>query len=174
MGDDEPRPALVAELRCAEATSTATGIPSPMTSRYPTLEPLRTGMLGVGDGHEMYWEESGDPAGKAAVLLHGGPGSGSAPWQRGLFDPSRYRIVLFDQRNCGRSTPHASEPDVDLSTNTTHHLLDDIERLRTHLGVDTWLVAGGSWGSLLALAYAERHPVRVSELIVWEIGRAHV
>src|SRR5262245_3243915 len=141
-----------------------------MTRRYPLVEPYRTGMLDVGDGHRMYWEESGDPAGKPAVLLHGGPGSGSAPWQRGLFDPSRYRIVLFDQRNSGRSTPHASDPDVDLSTNTTDHLLDDIERLRNHLGVDTWLVAGGSWGSLLALAYAERHPARVSELIVWGVA----
>ena len=134
------------------------------------VEPFRTGMLDVGDGHTMYWEESGDPAGKAAVLLHGGPGSGSAPWQRGLFDPSAYRIVLFDQRNCGRSTPHASQPNVDLSANTTDHLLADIEQLRIHLGVDTWLVAGGSWGSLLALAYAERNPNRVSELIVWGVA----
>jgi proline iminopeptidase len=127
-------------------------------------------MLDVGDGHEMYWEESGNREGKAAVLLHGGPGSGSAPWQRGLFDPSSYRIVLFDQRGCGRSTPHASEQDVDMSANTTHHLLADIERLRTHLGIDSWLVAGGSWGSLLALAYAERHPARVSELVVWAVA----
>src|SRR6478672_2362105 len=134
------------------------------------VEPFRTGMLDVGDGHTMYWEESGDPAGKPAVLLHGGPGSGSAPWQRGLFDPSAYRIVLFDQRNCGRSTPHASQPNVDLSANTTDHLLADIEQLRTHLGVDTWLVAAGSWGSLLALAYAERNPTRVSELIVWGVA----
>jgi len=141
-----------------------------MTRRYPAMEPYRTGMLDVGDGHEIYWEESGDPAGKAAVLVHGGPGSGSAPWQRGLFDPSRYRIILFDQRNCGRSSPHASEPDVDLSTNTTDDLHEDIERLRTHVGVDRWLVAGGSWGSLLALAYAERHPARVSELIVWGVA----
>jgi proline iminopeptidase len=127
-------------------------------------------MLDVGDGHEMYWEESGNPSGKPAVLLHGGPGSGSAPWQRGLFDPTAYRVVLFDQRNCGRSTPHASEPNVDLSANTTHHLLADIEQLRTYLGVDRWLVAGGSWGSLLALAYAESHPERVSELIVWGVA----
>ncbi len=141
-----------------------------MTGRYRGVEPFRTGMLDVGDGHAMYWEQSGDPAGKAAVLLHGGPGSGSAPWQRGLFDPSAYRIVLFDQRNCGRSTPHASQPNVDLSANTTDHLLADIEQLRMHLGVDTWLVAGGSWGSLLALAYAERHPARVSELIVWGVA----
>ena len=141
-----------------------------MTSRYPTVDPFHAGMLDVGDGHKIYWEESGNPIGKAAVLLHGGPGSGSAPWQRGLFDPSAYRVVLFDQRNCGRSTPHASQPNIDLSTNTTRHLLDDIERLRTHLGVERWLVAGGSWGSLLALAYAERHPARVSELIVWGVA----
>jgi proline iminopeptidase len=127
-------------------------------------------MLDVGDGHKMYWEESGNPDGKVAVLLHGGPGSGSAPWQRGLFDPSAYHIVLFDQRNCGRSTPHASEPNVDLSANTTDHLLADIEQLRMHLGVDRWLVAGGSWGSLLALAYTERHPARVSELVVWGVA----
>jgi proline iminopeptidase len=141
-----------------------------MTRRHPTVEPFRTGMLDVGDGHKMYWEESGNPAGKAAVLLHGGPGSGSAAWQRGLFDPGAYRIVLFDQRNCGRSTPHASQPNVDLSANTTDRLLADIEQLRAHLGVDRWLVAGGSWGSLLALAYAERHPARVSELVVWGVA----
>src|SRR5262245_63552932 len=141
-----------------------------MPGRYPTVEPFRTGMLDVGDGHAVYWEESGDPAGKAAVLLHGGPGSGSAPWQRGLFDPNAYRIVLFDQRNCGRSTPHASEPNVDLSANTTDHLLADIERLRTHLGIDTWLVAGGSWGSLLAVEYDVRELGRVSELLVWGTG----
>lgn len=134
------------------------------------IEPFRTGMLDVGDGHRLYWEESGDPTGKAAVVLHGGPGSGCAPWQRRLFDPSAYRIVLFDQRNCGRSTPHASEPDVDLSANTTLHLLEDIERLRSHLGIDRWLVLGGSWGSLLALAYAERHPDRVSELVVFGVA----
>ena len=127
-------------------------------------------MLDVGDGHTMYWEESGDPAGKPAVLLHGEPGSGFAPWQRGLFDPNAYRIVLFDQRNCGRSTPHASQPNVDLMANTTDHLLADIEQLRTHLGVEKWLVAGGSWGSLLALAYAVRNPARVSELIVWGVA----
>ena len=134
------------------------------------IEPFRTGTLDVGDGHRLYWEECGDPIGKAAVVLHGGPGSGCAPWQRRLFDPSAYRIVLFDQRNCGRSTPHASEPDVDLSANTTLHLLEDTERLRSHLGIDRWLVLGGSWGSLLALAYAERHPDRVSELVVFGVA----
>lgn len=138
-----------------------------MTRRYPPLEPLRTGTLDVGDGHRMYWEESGDPAGSPAVVFHGGPGSGSTPRQRRLFDPRVFRIVLFDQRNCGRSTPHASEPEVDLSANTTEYLLGDIERLRAHLGIDRWLVLGGSWGSVLALAYAERHPARVSGLIVW-------
>jgi proline iminopeptidase len=141
-----------------------------VTRRYPPLEPVRTGTLDVGDGHRLYWEESGDPAGSPAVVFHGGPGSGSAARQRRLFDPRAYRIVLFDQRNCGRSTPHASEPEVDLSANTTEHLLGDIERLRAHLGIDRWLVLGGSWGSVLALAYAERHPARVSGLILWGVA----
>src|SRR4249919_2335311 len=106
---------------------------------YPEIEPHDQGLLEVGEGHRLYWEASGNPAGRAALLLHGGPGSGCAPWQRRLFDPERYRIVLFDQRNCARSTPHASEPDVDLTANTTPHLLADIERLRQHLGVERWL-----------------------------------
>ncbi len=141
-----------------------------MSGRYPAIEPSDTGWLDVGDGHVLWWDIAGRPDGKPAVVLHGGPGSGAAAWQRRLFDPHAYRVVLFDQRNCGRSTPHASQPDVDLSTNTTWHLGDDIERLRRHLGIDRWLVAGGSWGSVLALAYAERHPERVTELIVWGVA----
>ncbi len=137
-----------------------------MASLYPELEADASGRLDVGDGHSMYWETCGNPLGKPALVLHGGPGSGCAPWQRQLFDPGRYRVVLFDQRNCGRSTPHASIPDVDLSTNTTHHLLADIEQLRESLAIDRWLVLGGSWGSTLALAYAEAHPVRVTELVL--------
>jgi len=133
---------------------------------YPDIEPYDRGMLEVGDGHRVYWETCGNAAGKPAVVLHGGPGSGCTMGARRYFDPGRYRIVLFDQRGCGRSTPHASGPNADLSANTTGHLLADIEWLRRRLGVDRWLVFGGSWGSTLALAYAERHPDRVSEMVL--------
>jgi proline iminopeptidase len=128
---------------------------------YPPIEPHRTGMLPVSGGHALYFEESGNPAGKPAVFLHGGPGGGTDPKQRRFFDPARYRIVLLDQRGCGQSTPHAS-----LEENTTWHLVSDLEALRTHLGIDRWLVFGGSWGSTLALAYAETHPERVTELVL--------
>ncbi len=138
--------------------------------RYPEIEPFERGLLEVGDSNLVYWEICGDPLGKPAVVLHGGPGSGCRPWHRRLFDPRAYRVVLFDQRGCGRSTPHASEPDVDLSTNTTPNLIADIERLREHLGIDRWLVWGGSWGSVLALAYSEQHPERVSEMILWGVA----
>jgi proline iminopeptidase len=138
-------------------------------SLYPGIEPDDQGILEVGDGNRVYWEVSGNPAGKPAVVLHGGPGSGATPGWRRLFDPARYRIVLFDQRGCGRSTPHASEPVIDLSTNTTHHLVADIERLRDFLGISEWLVLGGSWGSTLGLAYAERHPSRVSALVLFSV-----
>ena len=137
---------------------------------YPHTDPYDHGMLDVGDGHRLYWEIAGNPEGKAAVCLHGGPGSGATAGARRFFDPERYRVVLFDQRNCGRSTPHASEPDVDLSTNDTDHLVADIERLREHLGIDRWLVRGPSWGSVLALAYAQRHPERVTEVILLGLG----
>jgi proline iminopeptidase len=137
-----------------------------MREFYPEIEPYDTGMLDVGDGQTIYWEASGNPNGKPAVYLHGGPGGASSPNQRRVFDPEKYRIILFDQRGCGRSTPHASEPDADLSTNTTWHLVADIEALREHLSIDRWLVCGGSWGSTLALAYAEKHSDRVTELIL--------
>ena len=137
-----------------------------MRDLYPEIEPYETGMLDVGDGQLIHYEISGNPDGKPAVYLHGGPGAGSNPQQRRVFDPARYRIVLFDQRGCGRSTPHASEPDADLTAITTWHLVADIEALRGHLGIDTWLVCGGSWGSALALAYAEKHPDRVTELVL--------
>ncbi len=140
-----------------------------MTDSYPDIEPYASGMLAVGDGNLVYWETCGDPRGKPAVVFHGGPGSGCAPWFRRLFDPSVYRVVLFDQRGCGRSTPHASAPQVDLATNTTAHLISDAELLREHLGVERWLVLGGSWGSTLALAYAETHPDRVAELVLFGI-----
>ncbi len=133
---------------------------------YPALEPYEHGMLPVGDGHEIYWEACGNPAGKPVVFLHGGPGGGCTPDHRRYFDPAKYRIVLFDQRGCGRSTPHASTPDADLATNTTWHLVADIERLRERLGIERWQVFGGSWGSTLALAYAETHPARVTELVL--------
>ncbi|MBG6059425.1 proline iminopeptidase [Cryobacterium sp. MP_M5] len=137
-----------------------------MRTFYPEIEPYETGMLEVGDGQAIYWEASGNPDGKPAVYLHGGPGGGSSAKQRRVFDPEKYRIVLFDQRGCGQSTPHASEADADLATNTTWHLVADIEKLREHLGIDRWLVCGGSWGSSLALAYAETHPDRVTELVL--------
>lgn len=137
-----------------------------MSQRFPDIEPYDTGMLDVGDGHRIYWEVSGNPDGKAAVVLHGGPGAGSRPGRRRSFDPDRYRIIQFDQRNCGRSTPAATDPMVDLSTNTTHHLIADMERLREHLGVDRWLVWGASWGVTLGLAYAQRFPARVTELVL--------
>lgn len=136
---------------------------------YPSIEPHDSGMLEVGAVDSIYWEVCGNPGGKPAVVLHGGPGSGCAGWQRRLFDPERYRTVLFDQRNCGRSRPHASDADVDLSENITAKLIEDIERLRQHLGVEHWLVLGGSWGSTLALAYAETYPERVSELVLFGV-----
>ncbi|MFD1152652.1 prolyl aminopeptidase [Saccharothrix hoggarensis] len=132
---------------------------------YPEIEPYDHGMLDVGDGHLLYWEVCGNPDGKPAVVLHGGPGSGCTPRVRRYFDPEAYRVVLFDQRGCGRSTPHAGAPAVDLSTNTTDHLVDDLERLREFLGIDRWLVFAASWGSVLGLVYAERFPHRVSEMV---------
>ncbi len=128
---------------------------------YPPIEPYASGMLDVGDGHRIYWERIGTPGAKPAVFLHGGPGAGCSAHHRQLFDPKLYDVLLFDQRGCGRSTPHA-----ELEANTTWHLVADIERLREMAGVEEWLVFGGSWGSTLALAYAEKHPERVSELIV--------
>jgi proline iminopeptidase len=128
---------------------------------YPEIEPYRRGRLAVSQLHELYFEESGNPEGKPVVFLHGGPGGGTEPKQRRFFDPARYRIVLFDQRGCGRSLPFAS-----LEENTTWHLVSDIERLREHLGIQRWQVFGGSWGSTLALAYAQTHPERVAELVL--------
>lgn len=126
-------------------------------------------MLEVGEGNRLYWEICGNPRGKPAVVLHGGPGSGVSPGWRRYFDPERYRVVLFDQRGCGRSTPNVGDPEVGLVANTTHHLLADIEALRAHLGIRRWLVLGGSWGSTLGLAYAEKCPERVSELVLFSV-----
>jgi proline iminopeptidase len=133
---------------------------------YPAIEPYQTGLLDAGDENVLYWETCGNPSGKPALVLHGGPGSGCSPWFRRLFDPAAYRIVLFDQRNCGRSRPHASDPATELSSNTTQHLVRDIEVLGESLRIEQWLVAGGSWGSVLGLAYAESHPQRVSEMVL--------
>ena len=123
-------------------------------------------MLDVGEGHQVYWEAVGDPAGTPAVWLHGGPGSGSAAGSRQVFDPAAYRAVLFDQRGCGRSRPLADGSTADLSTNTTQHLLRDVEQLRENLRIDRWVVAGASWGVTLALAYAQRHPDRVTAMVL--------
>jgi proline iminopeptidase len=128
---------------------------------YPAIRPYRTGFLRVSDFHEIYFEESGNPKGQPVVFLHGGPGGGTDGKMRRFFDPKRYRIVLFDQRGCGKSRPHAS-----LVDNTTWHLVEDIDLLRKHLGIERWVVFGGSWGSTLALAYAETHPDDVSALIL--------
>jgi proline iminopeptidase len=131
------------------------------TEIYPEIEPHRSGYLRLDDRHQMYWEESGNPAGVPVVFLHGGPGAGASPAHRRFFDPAHYRIVIFDQRGAGRSRPHG-----ELTDNTTPHLIADMERLREHLGVARWIVFGGSWGSTLALAYAEAHPGRCMALVL--------
>jgi proline iminopeptidase len=128
---------------------------------YPEIEPYDAGKLRVSALHEIYYEQCGNPKGKPVVFLHGGPGGGIEPRHRRFFDPDAYRIVLFDQRGCGRSTPYAS-----LVDNTTWHLVADMEALRERLGIDRWQVFGGSWGSTLALAYAQKHPERTSELVL--------
>jgi proline iminopeptidase len=161
----QTRPAAAARRRPAGATA--------RRELYPAIRPHRSGRLRVSPVHELYFEESGNRRGKPVVFLHGGPGGGTDPKMRRFFDPKRYRIVLFDQRGCGKSTPHAS-----LVDNTTWHLVEDIEALRSHLDIERWQVFGGSWGSTLALAYAETYPERVTELVLrgifmlrrWELG----
>lgn len=140
-----------------------------MAVLYPEIEPHDHGLLNVDDGNLIYWEVCGNPEGKPVVVLHGGPGSGCSIGMRRYFDPAVYRIVLFDQRNCGRSKPHASDLDTDLSVNTTEHLLADMEALRQHFNIEKWMLFGGSWGTTLGLAYAERHPNRVSEIVLFGI-----
>jgi proline iminopeptidase len=137
-----------------------------MTDRFPLVEPYDSGLLDVGDGHRIYWEACGNPAGTPAVYLHGGPGSGASPGQRRYFDPDAYRVVLFDQRGAGRSRPSARQPDADLNANTTGHLISDIEALRELHGIERWVVLGISWGTTLGLAYAQAHPERVSALVL--------
>ena len=138
---------------------------SGMRTLYPEIEPHIRGHLDVGDGQHLSYEVSGNPDGKPVVFLHGGPGGATAPKNRCAFDPAAYRIVLFDQRGCGLSTPHVADG-ADLSVNTTQHLISDIEALRGHLGIERWQVFGGSWGSTLSLAYAQEHPHRVTELVL--------
>ena len=128
---------------------------------YPPIQPYQKGFLAVGEGHNLYWEVSGNADGPAVVFLHGGPGAGTQPLFRRFFDPAKWRIVLFDQRGCGQSTPAAS-----LQANTTWDLVSDMEHLRRHLGIAQWLLFGGSWGSTLALAYGETHPQRVLGFIL--------
>ena len=142
-------------------TNVDTEIRQELAQLYPAIEPFKSGMLDVGDGHQVYWELCGNPSGKPAVFLHGGPGSGCNPDHRRLFNPNNYCVLLFDQRGCGRSTPHAS-----LEANTTWHLVSDMEKLRSLVGAQSWLVFGGSWGSTLALAYAQMYPQRVRELVL--------
>jgi proline iminopeptidase len=143
-----------------------------MIDYFRIAEPFESGMLDVGDGQHLYFEVRGNPNGKPAVVLHGGPGQGSHPAMTRGFDPQLYKIILFDQRGCGRSLPHASAPDTKMDLNTTWHLIRDMETLRDHLKVDRWLICGASWGSALALAYAIKFPERVTELVLMAIFTA--
>lgn len=143
-----------------------------MPDLYPLVEPYDHGMLDVSEANQLYWETSGSPDGTPAIWLHGGPGSGASVNSRRNFDPAAYRAVLFDQRGCGRSRPLADDPDVDLSSNTTAHLIDDIERLREHLGITRWVVVGVSWGVTLGIAYAQRHPDSVRAMVLAAVTSA--
>ncbi|WP_280339050.1 prolyl aminopeptidase [Nocardia neocaledoniensis] len=136
-------------------------MPIPISAPDPYLD----GSLEVGDGNRVYWCAGGNPAGRPVLVVHGGPGSGSSPRQRKAFDPNVFRIVQFDQRGCGRSIPSAADPATNMAVNTTEHLIADMEQLRTHLGIDRWLLYGGSWGSTLILAYAQRFPERVTGIV---------
>ena len=161
-GKSKPRVARAAPSRSQKSPFTPKKAPAQkLRELYPPIKPYNSGFLAVTDGHEIYYEECGNPRGKPAVFLHGGPGGGTDAKMRRFFDPKRYRIVLFDQRGSGKSRPHAS-----LDHNTTWDLVADTERVREHLGIEQWLVFGGSWGSTLALAYAETHAERVTELIL--------
>lgn len=137
-----------------------------MDELFPPIDPYEEGMLDVGDGNLVHWEVCGSPDGKLAIVVHGGPVSGCVAGARRYFDPDRYRVVLFDQRGCGGSRPHASGPLTDMRHNTTQHLIADMEQLHEHLGIDRWLLYDGSWGSTLILAYAETYPERVSEIVI--------
>src|SRR6056300_814424 len=132
-----------------------------MRTLYPEISTCHSEQLDVGDGHSLYLELSGNPNGEPILFIHGGPGGGCSPEHRRFFNPELYKIILFDQRGCGRSTPHGS-----LEHNTTDYLIDDIEKIRIHLGIDKWALFGGSWGSTLSLAYAQTHPERVNALFL--------
>ncbi len=149
------------ELRTSSGQVTGGAGPRERIGLYPPIEPYARGLLDVGDGHEIYFEESGNRRGQPVLIVHGGPGGGSNPTMRRFHNPARYRIILADQRGCGRSLPNAS-----LDANTTWHLVGDMERLRVHLGISRWQIVGGSWGSTLALAYAQAHPSRVTALLL--------
>ncbi|MFI5714761.1 prolyl aminopeptidase [Nocardia sp. NPDC051750] len=140
--------------------------PSQSPRPFPAIDPHESGLLDVGDGNRIYWETSGNPHGRPALVVHGGPGGGGQRGARRTFDPEAFRIVLFDQRGCGESRPHAADPSVEMAHNTTEHLLADMELLREHLGIERWLLYGGSWGSTLILAYAQRHPERVAGIVL--------
>ncbi|MFI6348349.1 prolyl aminopeptidase [Streptomyces sp. NPDC050560] len=137
-----------------------------MVDLYPPTSPYDSGYLDTGDGNRIYYEQLGNPEGKPALQVHGGPGGGATRRPTRAWDPAAYRVVRYDQRGCGRSTPHAAEPATDMSLITTQHLIDDIERLREHLGIEKWLLNGASWGSTLGIAYAEQHPGRVTEAVI--------
>jgi proline iminopeptidase len=136
---------------------------------FPVIDPYDSGLLDLGGGNRIYWEQCGNPQGLPVLRVHGGPGSGCRVENRGALDPAVFRSILFDQRNCGRSLPHAADPEVDLSANTTENLVADMERLREHLGIEQWILYGGSWGSTLILAYAERHPERVRAAVIMAV-----
>ena len=138
--------------------------------RYPVTEPFDSGLLDVGDGNQVYYEQVGDPEGIPVLYVHGGPGAGCSINARGALDPERYRTILFDQRNCGRSLPNAADPATDLSANTTQHLIADMELLREHVGVEKWMLYGGSWGTTLIVAYAQAHRERVTQVILLSIA----
>ncbi|MFK4611309.1 proline iminopeptidase [Kitasatospora sp. GAS204A] len=137
-----------------------------MVDLYAPTSPYDSGFLDTGDGNRVYYEQLGNPEGKPALFVHGGPGAGAPQRPTRAWDPECYRVIRFDQRNCGRSTPHASDPAADMSLNTTQHLIDDMERLRELLGIERWLLDGVSWGGTLVLAYAQQHPERVSEIVI--------
>ncbi|MFJ1756121.1 prolyl aminopeptidase [Kitasatospora sp. NPDC088134] len=137
-----------------------------MADLHPPTGPYDTGFLDTGDGNRLYYEQLGNPEGRPALYVHGGPGAGTPDRPTRAWDPEHWRLVRYDQRNCGRSTPHASDSAADLALNTTRHLIEDIERLREHLGIERWLLNGASWGSTLLLAYAQQHPERVTGIII--------